>query len=236
MMDGEMERLTEEIHVWRIQLPDNGQYPTGLAHALSVDEAARARRFIFDRDRARFIVSHATLRNILSSYTDQAPEGIAISIAEKGKPYLAHYPGVRFNLSHSGSWALLAVARGREIGVDIERIEAGRATGSIARRFFAEAEVRELEAMPEDRRLNAFFACWSRKEAYIKARGEGLGIPLGSFEVSLGDEAVLREAEDWDRWSLAALEAPEGYAAALVAEGAGWTVRYFTGSPSSPGT
>jgi 4'-phosphopantetheinyl transferase len=211
-----------EVDVWLIHLPESLQ---GAAVCLSRDESDRAARFIFDRDRARFSVAHTGLRDILSRYTLQAPAAIELRTGERGKPYLADYPDIRFNLSHSGCWAMVAVARGREVGVDIECIKPERSTGGIAERFFAPAEVRELMETPEEGRVSAFFSCWSRKEAYIKARGEGLHIPLDSFEVSLGEEAVLRHADDRGRWSMCALQAPAGYSAALVVEGSGFSVR-----------
>ena len=214
-----------EIDVWLIPLPDDGRIPGGVARNLSAEEAARAARFIFERDRARFTVAHSALREILARYTGEAAEAMVLLAAEKGKPYLAEHPDIRFNLSHSGSWAMVAVAHKRELGVDIECIRRERSTDGIAERFFAPAEVRELKDTAEERRVPAFFACWSRKEAYIKARGEGLGIPLDSFEVSLGEEAVLRKAEDRERWSMCSLRAPAGYAAALVVEGSSWRVR-----------
>jgi 4'-phosphopantetheinyl transferase len=215
----------DEIHVWLIPLPEKAEYPAHLTSIISPEESARAARFMFDRDRARFIVAHAALRAILARYTGQAATDLLLRVAEKGKPYLAEHPRVRFNLSHSGTFAMAAVALDREVGVDIERIRRERSTTGIAERFFAPAEVRELNAAPEPLRVAAFFACWSRKEAYIKARGLGLSIPLDSFEVSLGEVAELRSAEDRERWSMRALEAPDGYAAALVAEGSGWRVR-----------
>ncbi len=212
------------IDVWLVALPDSG-YPSHLWQIISVEEAARAARFIFDRDRDRFIVAHAALRNILTRYTNQAPTALLLGAAEKGKPYLAEHPRIHFNLSHSGRFAMVAVALDREVGVDIEAVRPERSTVDIANRFFAPAEVRELNATPADRQVGAFFACWSRKEAYIKARGEGLHIPLDSFEVSLGEKAELRAAPDRERWSMCALQAPAGYASALVAEGSGWHVR-----------
>jgi 4'-phosphopantetheinyl transferase len=215
----------DEIHVWLIPLPDDVNYPSQLARVISIQESERAARFIFDRDRARFIVSHAALRDILARYTGQDPTALIFGVAEKGKPYLAEHDRVRFNLSHSGSFAMVAVALDHEVGVDIERIRPERSTDDIAARFFAPAEARDLNATPEDRRVAAFFACWSRKEAYIKARGEGLGIALDSFVVSLGEKAELCEAEDRERWRMCALQAPAGYAAALVAEGSGWRVK-----------
>jgi 4'-phosphopantetheinyl transferase len=206
--------MPDEIQVWLIGLTT----PVAQPSILSPEEAARAARFIFDRDRTHFIVAHTALRHILSRYTGREPQSLRMTIAEKGKPSLTDYPHIRFNLSHSGSYAMLAVARDLEVGVDIERINPSRTTIDIAERFFAPDEVRELMAFPETRRVPAFFAFWSRKEAYIKARGEGLGIALDSFTVSLGDTAELRAASDRERWSMCALQAPDGYAAALVAE------------------
>ncbi len=229
MLDDE-EPDPEQIDVWSIQLPDDGRLPGPLPQFLSAEESARAARFIFPRDRVSFTVAHTALRGILARYSKEDPADISLHTAEKGKPYLPDHPEIRFNLSHSGSWAMVAVARGREVGVDIETIRGDRSTIDIADRFFAPAEVRELMAAPPERRTRAFFACWSRKEAYIKARGEGLRIPLDSFEVSLGEQAVLRKAEDRERWSMCALIAPPGYAAALVVEGSGWRVRQLNWS------
>ena len=225
--------VSDEIDVWLIRLPADGPLPCSFETCLSIEESQRAARFIFERDRARYTVAHTALRRILARYTGEDAAALEFRTAERGKPYLAQHPGLRFNLSHSGCWALVAVARSRELGVDIECIRADRSTEEIAHRFFAPEEVRELMETPPVRRVAAFFACWSRKEAYIKARGEGLAIPLDSFEVSLGEEAILRKAVDCDRWWMCALHAPEGYAAALVAEGSGWHVRQleWTGYP-----
>jgi 4'-phosphopantetheinyl transferase len=215
----------DDVHVWLIPLPETGPLSPGLATCLSEEEAARAARFIFERDRARFIVAHAALREILAGYVGEEAGVIAVTVAEQGKPFLEAHPEVQFNLSHSGRYAMLAVARGREVGVDIERISDGRPARDIAERFFAPGEVEALLATAEELQTEAFFAIWSRKEAYIKARGEGLRIPLDSFEVSLGDAATLLKAEDREQWGMCSLAAPEGYAAALVVEGSGWRVR-----------
>jgi len=192
---------------------------------LSSEEAARAARFVFDRDRAHFIAAHSALRSILAGYLGEPANALEIGVADKGKPFLSAHPGLRFNLSHSGEYAMVAVAEGREVGVDIERMRGERPTRDIAERFFAPYEVAALAAEPVDRQIAVFFAIWSRKEAYIKARGEGLGIALDSFVVSHGPEGALLEAEDRERWSMYSLAAPEGYAAALCVEGAGARVR-----------
>ncbi|HEY3840060.1 MAG TPA: 4'-phosphopantetheinyl transferase superfamily protein [Bryobacteraceae bacterium] len=225
----------DEVHVWLIALPNDGRVPESLEVHLSPEESGRAARFVFDRDRARYVVAHTALRDILSAYTGDSPTAVALLAAEHGKPHLADHPDIRFNLSHSSSWAMAAVSLGREVGVDIEWMRPERPTVDIAQRFFAPGEVSELMKIPEEGRAAAFFACWSRKEAYIKARGEGLRIGLDSFEVSLDEVAVLRKAPDLERWSLCALAAPSGYAAALMAEGSGWRVkqRQWSGLPKT---
>ena len=216
-----------DVDIWLVSLPDNGKVASAYAESLSPEESQRAARFFFDRDRARFTVAHVALRDILARYAGADRASLVIQEADGGKPFLATHPAIRFNLSHSGSFAMIAVARERELGVDIECIKEERSSDDIARRFFAPAEVSALMAMPVERRATAFFACWTRKEAYIKARGQGLRIPLDSFEVSLGEPAELLKAIDKERWSMFSLEAPSGYAAALVAEPAEWRVRQF---------
>lgn len=192
---------------------------------MSADESTRAARFVFEKDRRHFIAAHVALRQIVARYTGEPPSAIEIGIAEHGKPYLTAHPELRLNLSHSGEYALLAITDGRDVGVDIERMRGQRPTRDIAERFFAPAEVQALLAEPVERQTAAFFAIWSRKESYIKARGEGLGIPLHSFVVSVGTEATLIDPEDRDRWRMYALDVPEGYAAALCVEGSACEIR-----------
>ncbi|HEV7217131.1 MAG TPA: 4'-phosphopantetheinyl transferase superfamily protein, partial [Chloroflexota bacterium] len=133
--------------------------------------------------------------------------------------------GLRFNLSHTDGLALLAVTRERELGIDVERVRKGIAREGIAERFFTTTEVADLRALPADSQDDAFFACWTRKEAYVKARGEGLSIPLDQFAVSLlpGEPAALLhvalDPDEVKRWSLHDLDAGPGYRAALLVEG-----------------
>jgi 4'-phosphopantetheinyl transferase len=209
----------DEVHVWLIPLT------TTVTPCLSERESARAARFVFEKDRKSYTVGHTALRDILGRYAGERPDTLAFLAAHRGKPYLRDHPEIRFNLSDSGEFALVGVARGREVGIDIERIRGERPTENIAHRFFGPGEVRELMDTPEEARVHAFFNCWTRKEAYIKARGEGLHMSLSSFEVSLGNEALIRKAEDRERWSIRALEAPAGYKAAVIVEGSGWDVK-----------
>lgn len=180
--------------------------------ALSPDEMDRAARFHFARDRDRFIAARSALRHILSPYLGLEPAAIKFSYNDHAKPLV---PSVHFNISHSHGLALCAVSRSREVGVDIERIDRTRPVIDVADHFFAPGEIAALRGLAEDLQVEAFFRCWTRKEAYIKARGQGLSISLATFEVSIGETAeFLHGAEGW---SIESLGAPPGYAGALVA-------------------
>jgi 4'-phosphopantetheinyl transferase len=217
-----------EVHVWRIRLtqPDTAiqRYRAHMAQ----DEVERTDRFYFAKDRNRFTIARGALRELLGGYLKLPPNQVAFVYGAQGKPDLAEpqsSSGIRFNLSHSGEIGLLAVSLNRELGVDVEQIRADFATGEIATRFFSPEECRKLEAVPANLVADAFFNCWTRKEAYIKARGQGLSIPLDSFEVTLApeEEAALLEVKTGDdnfaRWRFHALHPGPGYKAALAVEG-----------------
>ena len=216
------------VHIWRIELEVVDGEQAERAAALSSDEVARADRFHLDRDRRRWIAARGAVRAILAGYLGRPATSLVFRAGPHGKPALDEScaaGGLDFNVSHSGNLALCAVGRERAVGVDVEAIRSDFATGDIARRFFAPAEVTALEALPPEARVEAFFACWTRKEAYIKARGIGVALGLDRFEVSLapGSPAVLIATLDEPtaaaRWRLAALTPGEGYAGAVVTEG-----------------
>jgi 4'-phosphopantetheinyl transferase len=193
-----------------------------LIPVLSPDERDRANRFRFPQHRRRYIVCWGNVRAELSRYLDLAPAAIRFDRNPYGKPSVAG-SGVRFNVSHSGDWAMLAVSLDREVGIDIEHVDPRFAQDQIPERFFSPREVEQLRSLPEPQQTEAFFRCWTRKEAYINARGLGLALALDSFDVSLlpNDPPKLSRAGDW---SIRNLDAPAGYAAAIVAEGGAFTV------------
>src|SRR6185295_9129337 len=194
--------------------------------SLSRDEHHRAARFHFDRDRQRFLLAHASLRVILGRYLNVAPASLAFAQNEFGKPFLINpeAAGFHFNLSHSEDLALVSVTREREVGVDIEFIRPSFATIDVAEHFFSVAEVYTLTGLDPDYRTQGFFNCWTRKEAYIKARGEGLSLALDSFDVSLAPDvpvALLQtrfDPSDVSRWSLHEIFPAPNYVAAIAIE------------------
>jgi 4'-phosphopantetheinyl transferase len=216
-----------EVHVWRACLRQQESALHELWLSLSADERERAGRFHFRKDREHFVAARGVLRNLLGRYTGVAPPLIRFSYNRYGKPALDGDADdlLRFNASHSNGLALYAVGRGREVGIDLEFVREDFAGLEIAERFFSPREVSALRALPEGERSAAFFDCWVRKEAYVKARGEGLSHPLRMFTVSLtpGEPAALLYTEvdlrEAARWSLVGLSPCEGYRAALAVEG-----------------
>lgn len=212
-----------EVHIWRASQTVEPAVLARLHALLDPAEKARAERFIFHRDRNRFVVARGILRELLAAYMGCAPTQVGFDYGPQGKPSLrAAHPfaqRIRFNASHSHGLAAFAFALDRELGIDVELIRSDFGGEEIAQRFFSSDEVAELMSLPEETRAEAFFLCWTRKEAYIKARSEGLQIPLASFSVSLtpGQAEQLRAA-DASRWELRSFRPREDYAGALVAE------------------
>lgn len=191
---------------------------------LSEDERARAARFHFDHHRREFAAIHGATRWLLGRAVGQPPEALRFAAGAWGKPALADAPGVQFNLSHTRGMALLAVGA-KPLGVDVERIKPELDWRPLARRFFAPQEVAALEALPAEEQRRAFFCCWTRKEAYLKARGMGLSLPLDGFAVTVtGPARLLACAEgvaDGTPWALRALDVGAEHVAAVAVAGAG---------------
>jgi 4'-phosphopantetheinyl transferase len=223
-----------EVHVWDASLTQPAHVVESLRRSLSPDELRRAEAFRFELHRERFIVGRGLLRNLLGGYLAADPRELRFTYTKFGKPGLSEphaAAALRFNFSSSHEEALCCFASGREVGVDIEHLRPDVECEELAERFFSTSEREALLRLPPGDRRAAFFNCWTRKEAFIKAVGEGLSFPLDRFDVSLapGEPAsllsVMGDAEKAARWSLKELAAPEGYAAALVVEGHGWTLR-----------
>jgi len=219
------------VHVWRIALDQPDESLKRFRRTLEPDELNRAGRFHFEKHRRHFIVARGFLRSVVARYLETQPETLRFSYGAYGKPELTSEHVLRFNLSHSHEVALLAVTLDAELGVDVEHIRADFASEDVARRFFSRAEVEVFNALPKEEQVAAFFRCWTRKEAYIKAIGKGLSQALDAFDVTLApgmQAALLRaEEEDAERWLMRDVDVGEGYAGALAVERPVAEVRFF---------
>jgi 4'-phosphopantetheinyl transferase len=224
----------EEVHVWRATLAWPDAAARRLEQCLSADERDKMQRFRFEKDRRRYLMGRGLLRTLLGHYLEVAAQDLRFETTAAGKPHLASGQGeLQFNLAHSGEYVLIAVADGRAVGIDVEEIDDDFDARQVAAHFFSLDERRNLEMLTGRARIEAFFECWTRKEAYVKARGEGLSLPLDQFDVSLrpGEPARLiatrPDPAEARRWQLSPLDVAEGYKAALAVEGQGWTLRFW---------
>ncbi len=209
-----------QVHIWVLRLDEN-QPTQSLGDSLSPDELTRASRFRFDKHRDQYVLTRGTLRSLLAGYLGIPAKEISFEYSKYDKPSLAQAQNLDFNLSHTEGMAIFGFTRGHRIGVDIERFRADFRADEIAERFFSLAEREALRKIPEALRHESFFRIWTRKEAYIKALGEGLSHPLHQFDVSLDSRAALLatrpDASEAQCWQLENLEiAPEFAAAAAV--------------------
>lgn len=226
---------TNDVHIWRASLEQSPTTVETLRQLLSPDEQSRADRYHFEKDRRHFTTARGYLRTLLGRYLGLAPHEIRFSYTEYGKPGLAPDldQQLKFNVAHSGGLALYAFTRIGEIGIDLEHIRPEFTGDDIARRYFSQTEVASLNQLPVTARHQAFFDCWTRKEAFIKAKGLGLSLGLNQFDVTLSPEqpAALLHTR-WDeaeasRWSLRAIDAGPEYAAAVALEAHDWQPSYW---------
>ena len=232
----DLELKTNEIHVWRASLEQSVSRFQMLSQTLSPDERMRAERFHFDQDSRCFIASRGILRTILGWYLSVKPDQLQFCYGRYGKPALSDTFGketIRFNLSKSDGVALFAFTRNREIGVDIECVRDISEMDDIAERFFSVKENDVFRALPKSKRKEAFFYCWTRKEAFVKAIGNGLSYPLDKFEVSLvpGQPADLLSIEGSSKgaaqWYIQDLGPASGFAAAFAVRRRSWRLHYW---------
>jgi 4'-phosphopantetheinyl transferase len=225
-----------EVHVWKASLDQPESIVQMLEQRLSVDEKQRAGRFYFEKDRRHFIIGRGLLRTILGWYLSIEPIQIRFRYGRNGKPELSDNFGevtIKFNLSHSDNIAFYGFTRSGRIGVDIERVRAIPDMEQIGARFFSEKENAFFRSLPSSKKAATFYNCWTRKEAFIKAVGDGLTLPLNTFDVTFvpGEPAELTidvgNLHEGTHWSLHALKPAPGYVGAIAVEGHGRLLKYL---------
>jgi 4'-phosphopantetheinyl transferase len=225
-----------EVHVWRTRRHWSSAAIARFRDWLSYEERAKADAFHFEADRHRAIVGRGLLRHLLGTCLNRPPDTLQVVAGLNGKPELVPFLGaapIEFNISHSGDWILVALAQQRAVGIDVEQMRSGMAALDIAQRVFSKAERTGLATLPPTAREESFFACWTRKEAYIKARGDGLLLPLDSFDVSFRATDAARilatrpDPCEASRWTMHDLPLGAGYHAAVAAAGSGWQLRQW---------
>jgi 4'-phosphopantetheinyl transferase len=217
-----------EVRVMSLPLDVDRARLSWLSASLSSDEREKAERFRFDLHRDRFVAARGWLRTVLGSCLGVAPERVGFRYGRNGKPALEpelYRSGLRFNVSHSQGLGLCAIAKDRDVGIDLELVKPLADLERVAYHFFSPREVAALRDLRGDQKLLGFYACWTRKEAFIKATGEGLSRPLHEFAVTVRAGAeprlewVADDPTEVGRWSLAELRPAPGYLAALAVEG-----------------
>ena len=219
----------KQIHLWAVDLDVAESSVSRLRQILATEELAKSDRFVFERDRKRYIVCRGVLRQLIGTYLDIAPQQVIFSYGKHGKPYLCqtinYANDLKFNISHSENLAVMAFVIGQEIGVDVEKNHDKLDTSSIAERFFSNYEVAQLQMLPQYLHQEAFFACWTRKEAFLKARGDGLYFSLQDFDVSVDPRkkprllAVQSAPEEVMRWQMHQIIPAPDYISTLAVEG-----------------
>ncbi len=218
------------LDLWQVRL-DEVEQDLRLEECLDEAELARAARFHFQRDSSRFVMSRATLRHILAHYVGGRPDGIRFGYGAAGKPFLPDHEDFHFNLSHADHLLLVGVSHGRRLGVDVEPIPPDPVLEETSPLVLSAPESRMIDQLNGMERREWFARLWTRKEAYIKADGRGMGLPLELIDVMTAPDRVwLREERSggWtasSRWSLRTLPTEPGYAAAVAAEGHEWRLR-----------
>src|SRR5215203_285073 len=215
----------DEAHIWRADLDLNESVQSSFLKLLSPDEINRAKRFRFAQDSQNFINARGILRLLIGKYLEINPAEISFQYSEFGKPSIANNHSLQFNISHSRNIALFAFTKKFNIGVDVEFVNPNIEVKEIAARFFSTNETKNLLALPEQQQTLGFFYCWSRKEAFIKAVGEGLSFPLDKFEVSLEPNKPAKllatnwQPKDVSKWSIYSLSPEANFVGSLVIEG-----------------
>lgn len=220
-----------EVHVWLAILGGPPVAVRSLQPLLNPEEQQRADRFKVEPAREQFVVSRGLLRVVLGKYLNSDPREVAFTVTSHGKPELANNSDLQFNLSHTEGLTAIGVTRLGRIGVDVERIQRKVNALELAQRFFSSKETDWVRSRSEEERVPSFLACWTAKEAYVKAHGEGLSIPLDGFSCIPGRSErrvqleVFGSVEESRRWSMWRLEVPAEFKGAVAVEAADCIVR-----------
>lgn len=233
----------DTVHVWSAVLDASRERLDYYRSLLVEDERERAARFHFERDRNQYIAGRGMLRILLGRYLNRSPSKIEISYSDYNRPFLPNNK-LQFNLAHSGDLVLFAFCLHDDVGVDVEAERDLSDALAIARRFFSPGERDTLQSLPQAQQIPAFFRCWSRKEAFIKAVGEGLSYPLDAFDVTLAPSQAARlltirgSAAEAGKWSLFSLALPQGYYGAVAVKNTAVHLRAwsFVAQPPDPKT
>ncbi len=226
----------DEIHVWRAALDQPSLVMDTLERTLSGDERARATRLIFERDRRFFIACRGILRSLLGAYLHVDPKEVAFRYGTHGKPFLMEQfseDNITFNLSHADGLALIAITRKRQLGIDIECVRPIPEAATIARQFFSPAENTAIQSLPPDDQITAFYHCWTRKEAWLKAMGSGFSNALDTFDVSVGPGepaallSVRGSPDEPAHWALQTLTPAPGFVSTVAVEGHDWRLMSY---------
>lgn len=226
----------KDVHIWRagLDLPIKGVQE--LKEKLSIDERIKSEHFRFERDRSQFIAARGILRLILGRYLGVEPSTIRFCYEKHGKPRLHKAfatTDIQFNLSRSEGLALYVFTRGHDVGVDIEYMREISEMEQIVERFFSIKDRVFFGTLPASEKQDSFFHWWTRKEAFVKATGDGLSYPLDAFDAALAEEesieslGILGRAKEGTRWSMWDVTPAEEFAGAVAVEGRGWDVRYW---------
>ncbi len=214
----------KEVQIWHFNVDEFSKDVESYAKLLSLEETSRANSFKFAKDRTVYVLARALLRILSGRYLNEIPENIEFDYGEYGKPDYNFQTQIKFNLSHSGNMIVIAFTKNFDIGVDLEKIKNDFDVIDIAQHFFSPDEIQTLEALPEKEQVHGFYRCWTRKESFIKAKGNGLSFPLTSFSVSLDLDSAEILRTEWKvaekkEWKLFSFEPDNGYLGALSVRG-----------------
>ena len=221
-----------EVHVWYFSVDDFSHGIDIYRRFLSMEEIGKSNKFKFEKDRILNTLTRSSLRILSGLYLDSEPNAIEFKYGDFGKPAYNFPTDVKFNVSHSGKFIVLAFVKDSEIGVDVEKIKTDFNVLKIAENFFSTSEIELLHNVEPDNLYKAFYRCWTRKESFIKAKGSGLSFPLTSFTVSVNHKEPKLLRTEWnplekEQWNLFSFDPASGYVGALSVAKKIQSVKYF---------